>query len=241
MKGVGFKFDSRHSYNDFGLVLDSKQIADPQKSKIKISVPYMNGTYDFSTIGSGGEQVFGERDVQVILGMPTGSKEELQIVYSQILEWLKDTGRQQLIFDDMYTYYFEAEVETVSKFEEMYRMGKITIMFTAQPFRHSIDYMGDDIWDDFCFLTDYTQYSNVFDITEDGPGNTVIMYNNGRPVVPEIDVDVDGMRLNFKSKTYYLIKGSNKFYDLKLENGENIFHFYNAIGKVKIIFRCEVL
>lgn len=241
MKGIGFKFNDKHSYNDFGLILDSKEILDPAKVKIKVSVPYMNGSYDFSTIGSGGDPVFGERQIQVILGFPTGSKEELHSMYTLVLEWLKDTGRQKLIFDDIFNWYFIAEVEAVSKFEEMYRMGKLTVSFAAQPFKYNVDMFGDDIWDTFNFLTDYTQYDNTFDIDAFEKDVLLDIYNNGRSICPIINSSVDGMKLIFNGVQYDMVQGDNKFWNLKLGNGKNTLKFSGANGTIKIIFRSEIL
>lgn len=237
----GLTFNGKHSFEDFGLYIEKKTINPPAKTKILEAVPFMNSKYDFSTIGSGGEQVFDTRTIIVKLALLCYSMEELYTIYSQVLEWLTDCGQSQLIFDFDQAYYYLADVQEASKFEDFAENGELEVTFIAEPFRYSVDYMGDDIWDNFNFLTDYTQYTNEFDITETGPGTAVIMYNNGRLVKPVINVDVDGMRVNYNNNIYYLNKGDNKLWDLKLENGRNILHFYNALGKVKIIFRCEVL
>ncbi|MBV4423158.1 distal tail protein Dit [Clostridium tyrobutyricum] len=237
----GFIFNGKHSYKDFNVWLQEKKIQPPAKVKIKETIPFMNGTYDFSSVGSNGEPVYGERQIQVKLGLRTRNKKELYTVYQLILEWLEDTGRQELLFDNIPGFYFTAEVESAPSFEEALMLGNLTITFTAQPFKVSTSYMGDDIWDTFNFLTDYTQYTNIFEINEDGPGTTVIMYNNGRNITPVINVSVDNMRLSFEGKIYYLTKGDNKLWGMKLKNGENVLHFYNALGTVKILFRWEVL
>jgi len=177
-------FNGKHSYKDFNVWLQEKKIQPPAKVKIKKTIPFMNGTYDFSTVGSDGDQVYGERKIQVKIGLPTKSKEELYIVYQLLLEWLEDTGRQELMFDNIPGFYFIAEVEEAPEFEETIRMGNLTINFIAQPFKVSTSYMGDDIWDTFCFLTDYTQYTNEFTING---STTVTMYNNGRPITPTIN------------------------------------------------------
>lgn len=237
----GLTFNGKHSFNDFGLYIEKKTINPPAKTKILETVPFMSSKYDFSTVGSGGEQVFDTRTITVKLALLCYTMEELYTVYSQVLEWLTDCGQSQLIFDFDQAYYYMADVQEASKFDEFVENGELEVTFVAEPFRYSIDYMGDDIWDHFNFLADYTQYTNEFDINEGDSGVTVVMYNNGRLVKPVINVDVDGMRLNYNGTIYYLNKGDNKLWDLKLQNGENVLHFYNALGKVKIIFRNEVL
>lgn len=237
----GITFNGKHSLKDMGLYAESKTINAPSKKKITDSVPFMHGFYDFSTVGSNGEQVYDTRTITVTLRIIAYSMEELHTVYSQALEWLMDSGKQKLQFDFMPDFYFMAEVQDAPDWDKFLKYGLLTVDFVCDPFKYSNSYMGDDIWDTFNFLTDYTQYTNTFEINETGPGTTVVMYNNGRLITPVINVSVDNMRLNFEGKTYYLTKGDNKLWGMKLKNGENVLHFYNALGTVKILFRWEVL
>lgn len=234
----GFSFNGKHSFKDFNVWLQEKKIQPPAKVKIKETVPFMNGTYDFSTVGSGGDQVYGERKIQVKIGLRTKSKKELYVIYQLILEWLEDTGRQELIFDNIPGFYFIAEIEEAPEFEEAIKMGNLTINFIAQPFKVSTSFMGDDIWDTFNFLTDYTQYTNEFTIN----GVTLVtMYNNGRLITPVINCST-AMTLSFNGKNYALLSGDNKPWGLKLQNGKNDLTFYTPItGTVKILFRWEAL
>lgn len=235
----GFIFNGKHSYKDFNVWLQEKKIQSPAKVKIKETIPFMNGTYDFSSVGSNGEPVYGERQIQVKLGLRTRNKKELYTIYQLILQWLEDTGRQELLFDNIPGFYFTAEVESAPSFEEAIALGNLTITFTAQPFKISTSYMGDDIWDTFNFLTDYTQYTNTFEIIN--PFTTVIMYNNGRSVTPVINCSSPmTLRVNGEDKEYNLNAGDNKVWGLKLKNGKNELIF-SGNGTVKILFRWEVL
>ena len=232
----GFSFNGKHSYKDFHIWLQEKKIQPPAKTKIKETVPFMNGTYDFSTVGSNGDPIYGERKIQVKIGLPTKSKEELYVIYQLILEWLEDTGRQELSFDNIPGFYFIAEIEEAPDFEEAVKMGNLTIDFISQPFKISTSNMGDDIWDTFCFLTDYTQYTNQFTISGK---TTVTMYNNGRLITPTINCS-SSMTLTYGGKTYNLTAGDNKPWGLKLQNGRNDLIF-NGNGTAKILFKWEVL
>lgn len=231
----GFTFNDKHNYKDYVLIMESKQILPPEKQKIKINVPFMSGTYDFSFIGSGGEPIFGERQIKVVLGLATSSKEKLHVLYSQILEWLQNTGRQKLIFDDICDYYFEAEVENPPSFEEMAKFGKVVVTFIAQPFKIGIDYEGEKLWDTFNFETDVLQDTG-FDVA----GNkTVNIINVGKNVCPIINAS-SNMSIVLNNKTYNLNAGDNKFYDLKLLSGENNI-IINGTGHIKFVFRKEVI
>ena len=56
---AGITLNNKHSYNDFGLRIISRDIDSPAKKKIKASVPFINGDYDFSLIY--GDQVYENR------------------------------------------------------------------------------------------------------------------------------------------------------------------------------------
>lgn len=227
----GFKFNNEHSYDDYNLLLESKKILPPAKKKIKTDVPFMNGTYDFSTIATNGENVFTERTIEVVFNLIANNKEILYMKYSEILEWLSDTGQQQLIFDDIKDYYFLAEVEGITDFNEAIRIGKFKVIFTCQPFKMGINLEGADIWDTFNFEIDVAQ-DVVFDVVGT---KTINIRNVGRLVCPIINASAP-MSLVFNSKTYNLIAGDNRIYGLKLLNGDNNM-IVNGTGHINFIFR----
>ncbi|MBV4447741.1 phage tail family protein [Clostridium tyrobutyricum] len=232
----GITFNGKHSLKDIGLYAEDKTINAPGKKKITDSVPFMHGFYDFSTVGSNGEQVYDTRTITVTLRIIAYSMEELHTVYSQALEWLMDAGKQKLQFDFMPDFYFMAEVQDAPDWDKFLKYGLLTVDFVCDPFKYSTSYMGDDIWDTFNFLTDYTQYTNEFEI--DGE-TKVVMYNNGKMITPIINCST-AMSLNYGGKTYNLNAGDNKLWGLKLKNGKNELIF-SGNGTVKILFRWESL
>lgn len=232
---TSFSFNDKNSYDDYGLIMESKVIQPPSKKKIKVSIPFMNSSYDFSTVGSNGEITYEQRSITVVLLLPTSSKEQLHILYSNILEWLQDVGQSQLIFGDIIDYYFLGEIEAASTFEEITIFGKLTITFVAEPFKTGINLEGSDIWDTFNFETDVLQ-DVEFDVIGSKQVNII---NVGRLVCPTINVNA-AMSLIFNSKTYNLVVGDNKIYSLKLLNGDNNIAI-NGTGHINFIFRKVIL
>lgn len=228
----GCTFNGKHN-NDVGVVMHSKSIQPPPKKKIKESVPFMNGSYDFSTIGSNGEQTFSEREITIVFGLPAETKEQLQVLYSTTLEWLEDVGKQQLKFDDIIDYYYMAEVEESSSFEQVMEFGKLTVKFVVDPFKISVDYVGADIWDTFNFEEDYVQ-SNEFDIDV---SETILLYNPRRAINPIINCTAP-MTISKNNKSYNLSVGDNKIYGFRLNSLSNSI-LVNGTGKIKFIFRKE--
>lgn len=230
----GVTFNGKHN-KDFNIAMERKSIQSPSKKKIKDSVPFMNGSYDFSTIGSNGEITYNEREIAVTFGLPANNKEQLQVLYSKILEWLVDTGKQQLIFDDIKDYYFMAEVEDVTSFEQTMEFGKLEVKFVANPFKYSIYYIGNDIWDTFNFEEDRVQDVS-FDIVSNA---TISLYNPGRSTKPVINCS-SNMTITKGGITYNLNTGDNKPYGFFLNSGENSL-IINGNGTINFTFRKESL
>lgn len=229
-------FNNKGSFSDFGTLLDGFKPQPPTPKIITDDVPGMNGTYNFSTVLSNGEPVYNTREITCTLDFFASSKEELMTKYSEVLEWLL-SGQHELIYTGESDKYYIAQVEKEPKFDLIdANNGTLDITFTAQPFKYSIDEFGDDIWDNFNFLTDYTQYTNTFTISST---TTVKAYNNGRNITPTINCS-SAMTLSFNNVTYNLIAGDNTPWGLKLVNGENDLTF-TGNGTVKIIFKAEVL
>jgi predicted phage tail component-like protein len=227
----GFTFNGKHN-SEMGVFMHSKSIQPPSKKKIKESVPFMNGSYDFSTIGSNGEVVYDEREINIEIGFDNNNKERLSMNYSKILEWIINVnGKHKLIFDDSKDYYYMVEVEESSTFEEVMNFGKLIIKFIAEPFKNGIDYATNTLWDTFNFNEDYLQCSD-YDITA---SKTINVYNPKLLVTPIINCS-SNMVLTYNNKNYNLNAGDNKPYGLRLQNGVNIFTF-TGNGHVRILFR----
>lgn len=232
----GITFAGKHSLKDMGLYAESKTINAPSKKKITATVPFLHGFYDFSTVGSNGEQVYDSRTITVTLRIIAYNIKELHTVYSQALEWLMDSGKQELQFDFMPDFFFKGDVQEAPDWDKFQRYGLLTVNFVCDPFKYSTSYMGEDIWDTFNFLTDYTQYTNSFDI--DGE-TTIIMANNGRLITPTI-ICSSAMSVTYDDTTYSLSEGENKPWGLKLKKGANELIF-DGTGTAQILFRWEML
>lgn len=226
----GFTFNGKHN-NDIKVVMHSKSIQPPSKTKIKASVPFMSGEYDFSTIGSGGEVIYQNREITITIGMNADSKESLQVIYSNVLEWILNVNGSRLIFDDSKDYYYVADVESSSTFEEFMSFGKLTIKFTAEPYKKGIDYATNPLWDTFNFEEDYLQDSD-YDVTA---SRIIEIYNPKMVVAPVINCN-STMSVTHNNIVYNLSVGDNKPYGFKLQNGLNTLTF-SGTGHVKISFR----
>lgn len=229
-------FNNKSSYKDLGITVQSFNISPPSKKKIKVEVPFMNGSYDMSTVGSNGEIVYNDRIINVTYNLESKNRAALWNKYSSVLEWLMDTGQQQLIFSDMPDCYYLAEVEDAPDFELIVKQaGIMSVKFIAYCFKYSTNLIGNELWDPFNFDTDYLQDNN-FIINNSG---TITIYNPGRTVVPIINV-TSNMTAILNNYTATFLQGDNKDYNFKLQNGANNV-ILTGSGTIMFKFRKELL
>lgn len=232
-----FKFKGYDLEKDFGCYAIDRVITTPSKKKIFDGVPFINGIgYDFSTIGSNGEDVYDERTVTYIIAVPEISEDRLQALKSELDEWLL-TGKGPLNTEDMSDVYFEAEVINGYSFNQLLEIGSFEVIFHCQPFKKGVNLEGTENipWDTYCFETDYlapTQF-NV------NGTETITLYNSGRSVTPTINCS-SNMSLTIESYTANLKTGDNKDWRIRLKPGENIVQV-TGNGAIKFNWRKEVL
>lgn len=229
---AGFEFNNKHT-NEFGLILLEREISPPSKNKIKSSVPFMNGSYDFSELYR--EQSFGERTLKYKFDVSHYNHELLMYKLSELQNWLLGTGQEKLYDDDYNNLYFKAECTDISVVDDNY-IGEVDITFTAYPFMISNYYEGDDIWDKFNFEIDVVQevkfeINNIKDIN---------LINNGIiKVYPTITSDSD-MEIIKDNITYKISKGISKSWNFILNKGENKLTV-KGNGNIEFKFKKELI
>lgn len=229
----GITYKDKHSYRDFGLTIKAKDINPPKKTKIKETVPYMNGAYDFSNLY--GEQTYGERTSTYTFNLNCKSKIELNIKKIEILDWLLNSFKTTLKDDTIPDFYFNAECENVD-FKEDGQFAEITASFVAYPFKIANNNEGNDVWDTFNFELDYAQ-DTKFAVTGT---KDVELYNlSSRKVTPTVvcSADFDVIQGN---TTYHFKSGTTKDWRFTLEKGLNSLTL-NGNGNIEFVFRKEVL
>lgn len=211
---LGIIKGNKHSFKDFNLTIAEKSIGNPKKNKIKETVPYMNGSYDFSLLY--GEQTYEERELSYTFNVIGHSKISLNILKIRILEWLNEGSQEPLYDDAIPGFYFLAECESVD-FDEYYRDGQITAKFTAYPFKISTLQDGHDIWDDFNFELDMIQ-DTIFEVN--GYKN-ITLYNNGYTGINPTVICSNDIEVTKGNSIYKFKPGEAKAWAFKLDKGLN--------------------
>lgn len=212
---LGIKKDNKHSYNDFEIKILSRSISIPSKRKIKDTVPFMNGSYDFSLLY--GEQTYDEREITYTFSLPKKDKVKLNMLKIKIIEWLYD-GIQSKIYDDQFpNFHFLAECTDIDYDESFYNYAQLTATFIAYPFKISTLQDGHDIWDEFNFELDMIQ-DTKFDVIG---SKSITLYNNSIiGIYPTVICD-NNFEVIKNGITYSFTQGEVKSFNFKLDKGEN--------------------
>lgn len=231
---LGILKGNRHSYKDFGLTIKSKDIALPQKNKIKETIPFMNGSYDFSNIY--GDQTYSERSLNYIFNLQAKNKLELNFKKIAIIDWLMENSTKEPLFDDSIPgYYFLAECDDINT-KENGNYIELSVTFIAYPFKIRDDYEGNNIWDNFNFEIDYMQ-DRSFNVN--GISN-INLYNSSAIEIEPIIIASSNFELIKNNISYTVQSGESKDYRFKLKKGNNQITI-KGTGTIEFRFRKEVL
>lgn len=209
MKGI--QFGTKHTYDDWDLVLTNKVIGLPNPKTSSVDVEGADGVIDTSEVLSG-EIKFSNRELQFEFTMTTDYEEYNELV-TEIANYLH--GRKLKIIldeDDDYYYYGRCQVNEWSSDK---RIGKIVIYCDCDPYKYALR-------------------DSVVTATVNGKTYVKVM-GRRMTVTPIIEVSnnmsiiVDG-----KSNNLYASK-KNEILDLFIKEGVNTLVF-DGNGEVKIKF-----
>ena len=231
----GITYNNKHSFKDLGLtVLNTRVIETPSKIKITETVPFMNGSYDFSNLY--GSNCYTERQLEYEFLIKACNSAELEFKRMQIDQWLLSSNSKTKLFDDNVPgYYYLAECISV-KFEDLVKTGKLKAIFTAYPFRIGEAYEGNSLWDNFNFELDVLQDTKF---TVNGSSN-VNIYN---PSIIDIEPSIiasSQFEIVLDNKKYTVGYGTSKDYRFKFKPGNNNL-ILKGNGTIEFRFRKEVL
>lgn len=231
---LGITFDGKHS-SEYNLRLINRIIGNPSKMKSKERIPFSNEMYDFSAIYGG--QEYEERTLTYIFNIKDYKKIDLELKKTAVINWVMQSNKKIKLVDDYIPgYYFMAEVEDGPDFSELRYNGRITINFTAYPFRISELEEGNDIWDTFNFLLDVAQ---ITDFNVNGSIKTTL-YNAGVAALYPIIRSTAPMEIVKNGITYTVPIGESKSLDFYLSTGENPITI-NGNGNISFHFRKELI
>lgn len=226
---IGVTFDTKHSWNDWGLVFQNWDIPLPNLKKEIITPSTMNGNIDLTEYL--GERFYENRTITLTFAY-VGPKSGFHTLRSTIANYLHGKS-VQIVFDDDLSYYYVGRC-SVDSFRTVSNESycKIVIVCDVDPYKYEISSNGTDwLWDPFSFVDGII---NVTQFTVSGT-KTVTLTNRDMIVSPDV-VSTANMTVTFNKKTYAVKSGKQTMYGIRLQPGDNILTF-NGSGTVTISFR----
>lgn len=224
----GVTFGTKHSYNDFGLILSSKSISLPKVKTKTVEIPGADGVLDLTECLTD-DVKYQNRTLQFTFTVvdPLAS---WAAVLSEVTNFLH--GRKLRIYMDWdKNYYYEGRC-SVNQFKSDKRTATIVIDCDCDPYKIEKNSSSDPwVWDTFSFV-DGVIYINK--VTVSGSATATLI--NRRKVVSPTFTCSAAMTATFEGVTYNLPTGTTTILDIRLQEGENIISF-RGNGTVQIDYK----
>lgn len=123
--------EGKGSYTSFGQCISKRNISVPKKKVVKESVPFQNGSYDFSDIC--GESAWEEREVSYTFDIIGENMEEVEIQKSELLDWVMKIQNQDIFDGYKPGYHLHGSYDS-SSWSEDWEQCELTIVFKVYPF-----------------------------------------------------------------------------------------------------------
>ncbi|MGL4760416.1 MAG: hypothetical protein ACRCWG_03075 [Sarcina sp.] len=226
---------NNYSSTDFGLGILSVNLGVPSPNLIIEKLPYCNGSYDFSTVVTGGLMTYGDRTITVNFNYLEKSISKVYETFSKVSSWLLSGPKGSLTFNYINGFY-TGRCTQISDLKTFILLGTFTATFTCNPFLDCGEY-GYWLWNPFNLKTGVAEVSKWTVNSND----IVTIVNKGSSINPVINSDKE-VSLIFNSNTYKLNIGDNKPFGLILSNGENDIRILDSDNAtLKFNFRKEYI
>ena len=234
----GITFNGLHSYKDLGLLIEEKEIGNPEKEKALVKVPFSDVEYDFSELY--GDQNMSTRTLSYTFNVYDAKHETTDRMIRlkiQALNHFMNVNKMVELHDDDYpNWHFLAEVREDPDFSEDNARGELTIEFEAYKYMIDNEPEGTDIWDRFDFDFDMAQ---VTELEVDGPQELVILSNSAGAVNPSIRCD-SNMTIEHEGTLYTFKAGTTKELEFRLTKEFNELRI-SGNGKLEFIWHKEMI
>lgn len=194
MKGI--TFGGKHSYYEWGLILQKKEIQAPEPKINQIELEGRDGVLDLSDFF--GEVKYKNRSLSFQFAKMDIHQEGFLALYSLVQNELHGKV-MEVILDDDPSYYYKGRV-TINEWKSEKNLGQIVIEVDAEPYKYKVA---------------ETVVTQAVTDTVD-----VILTNGRKKVVPTIDI-TGNVNLTFGVNYYALSEGRYVLPAVRLEEGEN--------------------
>ncbi len=234
----GVKFGSKHSYKDWGLILNSIEISPPSPKTVYVELPGANGHLDL-TESLTGDVKFENRKITCKFTVIEARK-RWSSLYSDILDFLHGQ-MMTIILDEDPNYYYVGRFK-VNEWKSSKRTSTITIEGTVEPYKLELFSSTDDWeWDSFNFETGIIRDMKDMKVNE----KLVLNFEGTRKsVVPTFIIsstDGTGMRIVVGGSaggkgSYTMPDGTTRNPAISFKQGYNYLEIWGN-GTISIDFR----
>ena len=206
MKGV--RFGTIHSFNEWGLILSSKDIGTAEPKTRQIEIEGGNGVIDLTDFFGGVK--YNNRLLSFNFTKPNISSSESLALFSEVQKAIHGKMMQVILDDDMSNYYYGRV--SINEWKSSKNHGQIVIEVDAEPFK-----------------TDVTSTIMIFDVN--GSANIVIP-NDKKPAIPTV-TNEESFSITYNGYTATYPANSTSIPELELQEGNN---YMRIVGTGRITF-----
>lgn len=132
----GIRIAGRHSWDDFGLYIKTRNIALPARKRIRQTVPFCHGSYDFSALG--GEVAYEDRTLSYTFDLAADTLSALEAEKAAVSAWLAQVQEAEIRDDVVPGCHFVGSTSALSwSPEENGYQGELSVQFACYPFKIS--------------------------------------------------------------------------------------------------------
>jgi len=128
----GIRINGLHSFDDFGLYIKEKKIGLPSKKIITDTVPYMNGSYDFTLLS--GDATWGPREISYSFDIMGDTEIDMNQQRDELMAWLMNIHDADIYDDAMEGYHFHGSYSGGDMTDDE-ELSEFTADFVCYPFR----------------------------------------------------------------------------------------------------------
>ena len=209
MKGV--TFGSYHSFNSWGLILQSKEIKAPEPKINQIDIEGGDGVLDLTDYF--GDVKYKNRSLSFQFAKPGIEQASFLALFSQVQNLLHGKKMQIILDDDSANYY--AGRVTINEWKSDKNLGTIAIEVDAEPYKYKLN-------------------ETVVSMPISG-SSTITLTNSRKRVVPSITTDAE-FTIAFGDYSGVFSAGTFMIPELELEEGNNT---VTVTGTGNISFRYQ--
>lgn len=127
----GVKFNGKHSYKDFGLIMQKVSIGMPKVKTEIIDIPGADGSKDLSE-ALAGRPLYGNREIDIALVSPHQRHDWLQMI-SRLANFIHGKS-VRVVFDADSDYYYKGRC-SVEKFDSGEMLPDVSVKISADPYK----------------------------------------------------------------------------------------------------------